>query len=344
VRFVPEERTLVEVTTRTVQGRFLLRPSLLLSAIILGVLARYVLRYGVRCIAFAFVSSHYHLLLEVDDARQLSRFMNAFNSKLAREIGRLTGWREKIWSRRYQAIVVSGEETAQIDRFKYVLSHGVKENLVERLRDWPGVHAVRAFLEDEILEGLWFDRTQEYAARQRGETFDRLQFATPEILVLEPLPCWKDLDPKTRQERIASVVQEIEEQAAAARKRAGIHPAGAAAVLAHDPLTRPQKLKKGPAPLFHAATAEMRRFLWEAYAEFVGRFATPPRSSVPATAPPPFHPAASRPPCHSCLGEARSAVHCPIPEIEARSSPGRDRRGVADHPRGLSEFRNSSSD
>jgi hypothetical protein len=26
------------------------------------------------------------------------------------------------------------------------------------------------------------------------------------------------------------------------------------------------------APLFHAATAEMRRLLWEAYAEFVGRF------------------------------------------------------------------------
>ena len=45
-----------------------------------------------------------------------------------------------------------------------------------------------------------------------------------------------------------------------------------AAVLAHDPGTRPQKLKKGPAPRFHAATAEMRRLLWEAYAEFVAKF------------------------------------------------------------------------
>jgi hypothetical protein len=35
---------------------------------------------------------------------------------------------------------------------------GAKEDLVER-PDWPGVHAVRALLEGEVLEGLWFDRT-----------------------------------------------------------------------------------------------------------------------------------------------------------------------------------------
>jgi hypothetical protein len=32
---------------------------------------------------------------------------------------------------------------------------------VERPRDWPGGHAVRALLEGEVLEGLWFDRTLE---------------------------------------------------------------------------------------------------------------------------------------------------------------------------------------
>jgi hypothetical protein len=272
LRCIPEEKTLVEVTTRTVHGRYLLRPSLLLNVIILGVLARYLWRYGVRCVCFAFVSSHYHLLLEVDDARQLARFMNAFNSKLAKEIGRLTGWREKIWSRRYQAIVVSREEAAQIGRLKYILSHGCKENLVASLRDWPGVHAVRALLHGEVLEGKWFDRTQEYAARRRGEKIDPLDWATGETMVLEPLPCWRHLDPETRRERIASLVKEIEEEAAAACRRAGTQPAGAAAVLAHDPLTRPEKLKKGPAPFFHAATAEMRRLLWEGYAEFVGKF------------------------------------------------------------------------
>src|SRR5690242_7802871 len=43
------------------------------------------------------------------------------------EAGRLVDWREKFWSRRYRAIVVSGEEGAQRERLKYVLSHGAKE-------------------------------------------------------------------------------------------------------------------------------------------------------------------------------------------------------------------------
>jgi hypothetical protein len=33
-------------------------------------------------------------------------------------------------------------------------SFGAKEDLVERPRDWPGVHAVLALVEGEILEGL----------------------------------------------------------------------------------------------------------------------------------------------------------------------------------------------
>lgn len=60
-------------------------------------------------------------------AWQLSGFMNLVNSKLAREVGRLYDWREKIWSRRYPSIVVSSEEAAQIDRLRYVLAHGCKE-------------------------------------------------------------------------------------------------------------------------------------------------------------------------------------------------------------------------
>jgi hypothetical protein len=44
------------------------------------------------------------------------------NSNIAREISRLHGWTDKIWSRRYQAIVVSDEEGAQIARLRYLLA------------------------------------------------------------------------------------------------------------------------------------------------------------------------------------------------------------------------------
>ena len=51
-----------------------------------------------------------------------------------------------------------------------------------------GVHAVRALLGEEELKGYWLDRTREYAARHRREDFDRLKYATEEILTLDPLP------------------------------------------------------------------------------------------------------------------------------------------------------------
>jgi hypothetical protein len=101
---------------------------------------------------------------------------------------RLVDWPDGIWSSRYRAIVVSQEEAAQIERLRYVLSNGCKEGLVGRPQDWPGVHAVRALVADEAVEGYWFSRTQEYAARRRGEDFNRLQYATRETVTLTPLP------------------------------------------------------------------------------------------------------------------------------------------------------------
>ncbi len=272
LRFIPDGGALVEVTCRALHSRLLFRPSLVLNQILIGALARIKTRHGVRIFFFVCASNHLHILLGVDDARQLARFMGDFSSKLAREVGRLTGWKQKIFSRRYQAIVVSGEDEAQIARLRYGLAHGAKEDLVERPREWPGVHAVRALLEGEILEGLWFDRTQEYLARRRGETFDRLQYATREILELDPLPCWKHLSEAERHRRTAALVEDIEAETAARRKRTGIKPLGPAAVLAQDPLRQPKKTKKSPAPAFHAASKAVRRELWNAYSLFVAAY------------------------------------------------------------------------
>jgi hypothetical protein len=114
--------------------------------------------------------------------------MGHFLSKLAREVSRLTGWRDKVFARRYQAIPTSEEEVAQVSRLIYILSHGCKEDLVERPQDWPGVHCVDALLSGQPLEGTWFDRTREFVARNRGEHFGPRQYATREVLELDPLP------------------------------------------------------------------------------------------------------------------------------------------------------------
>jgi hypothetical protein len=68
-----------------------LRPGLALNEILLGALARAQQLYPLRICAFVFLSSHLHLILEVDDAQRLACSMNHFNSKIAREVGRLIG-------------------------------------------------------------------------------------------------------------------------------------------------------------------------------------------------------------------------------------------------------------
>jgi hypothetical protein len=67
---------------------------------------------------------------------------------------------------------------------------------------------------------------------------------------------------------------EIEEDTAAARKRTGTEPLGAAAILAQDPTSRPKRLKKSPAPLFHTASKAVRHSFYEGFSWFVAVYRT----------------------------------------------------------------------
>lgn len=203
---------------------------------------------------------------------KLANFMRYLNSNLAREVGRLVRWSDGIWSRRYQAIVVSSEEEAQIARLQYIFSHGAKEGLVGRPQDWPGLHAARALVDGEPIQGYWFSRTREYAARQRGETFDWLQYATRETVTLSPLPCWKHLSADHWKRRALNMIGQIETEAATRRAKTGSQPLGAVAILGKHPHHRPARLKKSPAPMFHELREAVRRELYEGYAWSVAAF------------------------------------------------------------------------
>jgi len=169
-------------------------------------------------------SNHYHLLIRVPDAERMADFMGYFQTNAAREVGRLRKWRDKIWSRRYEAIVISDEPAAQVDRLRYVLANGVKEGLVARVEDWPGISLVKSVLSGEPVRGTWFNRTAEYRARLRGKDFEPRRYATEETVVLSQLPCWRHLSPEVYRELIAGLVQEIDADGAAEQKRTGRKP------------------------------------------------------------------------------------------------------------------------
>jgi REP element-mobilizing transposase RayT len=264
LRFIPEG-CLVEVTCRTLHGRFLLRPSRDLNEIAVGILARAARLYEVRVVAFVVLSNHAHFLLVPRDAGELASFMGYVNGNLAREAGRLHGWRERLWGRRYTAIVVSDEEEAQVERLRYLLAQGCKEGLVRSPRDWPGASSTEALLIGGPLAGLWLDRTAEYEARRRGERPTKYEYADVQSFELASLPVWQSLAAEEARRRVQELVRAIERETRAALEASGRVPLGARRILALDPHAGPSSFQRSPAPRFHAASWPARKSLEVAY-------------------------------------------------------------------------------
>ena len=105
-------------------------------------------------------------------------------------------------------------------------------------------------------------------ARRKGENADPAKHAGTETVTFSPLPCWKHLSPEAYRERVRKLGLEIDEEAAARRKRTGAQPFGVAAILAQHPWTRPERVKKSPAPLLHAASKAVRQVFYEGFAPF----------------------------------------------------------------------------
>ncbi len=261
LRYVPEGGALVEVIINMTQGRYLLRPDKRgrVNELVLGVVGRAQRLYSMSIVGISVLSSHVHILAVPEDAEQMAAFMRHVGRNISDEIGRLHDWPGKMLERRYRAIQVSNEEDDQVGRLRYLLAAGVKEQLVERAIDWPGVHSARALTRDHLLRGWWFDRSREFAARRRGEHYGRYEYATEETVFLDPLPCWQHLPVKEVRRRVKELIRGIEREAAAERRAKERPVCGAEAVMESDPHFRPTHRDRSPAPDFHARRKDVRK-------------------------------------------------------------------------------------
>jgi hypothetical protein len=262
---------MVEVMTRTIQRRFLMPPTQEVAEIIKGIIGRAQARYQVAIYSFVFLSDHYHMQLGVKDARQLARFMCYINSNIAREVGKIVGWKGRFWEKRYTSVVISEEKAIQVERLRYILSNGCKEGLVASPSDWTGANTAIALLQGVwLLKGRWFDRTEQYRASAHGKT--RI-FDTVETVKISPLPCWNHLNGEEIRQRIADLVREIEEETDHMHIEKGTTPIGMERVLRLPPHQAPREEPlSSPAPLFIAATREARQILHCSYRSFVNHY------------------------------------------------------------------------
>jgi hypothetical protein len=266
-RYIPKGGCLVETCTRTIQARMFLRPDKEFLEILYGVLGRALEYAGVELHGFHFMGNHYHLLYWVENALQMAVFQWYFNNNLAKETARLRDWPDKIWARRYVPMIVSDDPEDQWDRLKYVLANATKAQLVESPYDWPGTNAAKALVYDELLEGTWFNRTEEYEATRRGEEFEKYDYATKYQVELAPLPGFRHLSAEDYRAKVAGLIEEIEQEAAAVRGDQAVM--GVGLLLLQHPHHRPRSAKKSPAPLLlYAKDPEKWAALADDYAAF----------------------------------------------------------------------------
>jgi hypothetical protein len=272
LRFIPND-SLVEITTRTLHGRLLLKPSPTLTDLLLGVIGRAQATYSMAIHAFVVVSSHAHFLLSPTSAQQLASFMQFVNANMAKEAARLHDWPERVWSRRYRAIPVVDEQAAHA-RMGYILSHGAKEGLISSAAAWPGPNCIAALTHGIRLRGTWIDRTAEYRARSSGKDVNQGKFATVYDIKLTPLPDLAGLSDDQRQAHYRRVVREIDAAAFASNEEKERESLGVEKILAQDPHHRPLSPDRSPAPLVHAHDRQKRNEYLVAYREFVINFRT----------------------------------------------------------------------
>ena len=177
-------------------------------------------------------------------------------------------WHDKVWGHPYHSIELSPEEGMLEKRMAYVLSHSVKEGLVERVREWEGLHCGPALMDGVPMHGVWYDRTTKYNADRRGKEIERDAWVHDLELKLDPLPCWKQHPAARRRALVTEMIEGIEAAAAAINEGRERPVKGMAAVQAQSHLDHPVRRKKSPIPFVHAATKEVYELYRVAYKEF----------------------------------------------------------------------------
>lgn len=215
-----------------------------------GILAKALATEPVELFAFVILSNHVHMLIRAEPG-QISRFMNYFSGMVGYRVGKLAGWRGKFWHRAYDAAPVLDED-AVIAKLEYMLSHGVKEGLVEHARDWPGLSALPELIDGVRREFAWDDRTALWECSRRKKP--GLVAAKKYPITLSVLPAWKGFSVARRRVLAQAALEAGEARSRALRE--GKAALGVYAILAQDPRSEPMTTKRGPRPLFHATGLE----------------------------------------------------------------------------------------
>ena len=128
--------TLVELTCRIEEG-LPFAPNDLIKVLLINVLARAQTYYPVKIVSYVIMGNHIHILIVVEDPKDVPKFVGYLKRESAYYVNRLLG-REKhtVWCEGYDSPVILDSETA-ISRLKYIYLNPVNAGLCMKGSDWP---------------------------------------------------------------------------------------------------------------------------------------------------------------------------------------------------------------
>jgi putative transposase len=141
------------ITRRCTQRQFLLRPDDETNNAFLYCLAVAAERYGIDVIISIMMSNHHHTAIR-DNHGNVSEFMEHFHKLLARCMNCYRGRTENFFSSEEPSLVRLVDRADVINKVVYAATNPVKDFLVARVADWPGVNGLDALLGQRVLKAV----------------------------------------------------------------------------------------------------------------------------------------------------------------------------------------------
>ena len=219
------------VVTKTLRGQFILAPKKGIRELCAGVLAKAQLNWpSIKLYGYAFMSNHIHLMLQGPPS-DFSAFMGFLKRELSRRLGQKYRLPGTLWHQRYAMSALPTHES-QLKCLKYVLAQGVKEGLVARPIDWPGLHCAKVLLGDFIEIGVWFQASDYHQAKARNalrrtpKKISRSAFYQRLRVHLSMLPALEDFTSDGQSKKLQAINHDIIRSGEVNRKSGNIKVAG----------------------------------------------------------------------------------------------------------------------
>ena len=210
------------ITRRCTQRQFLLRPDSATNNAVVYCLAVAAQRAGIVVLFTAAQSNHHHTGI-YDPLGTYPDFIEHFHKLLAKCMNALRGRWENFWSSEQTSVVRLVDRGDILDKMVYALTNPVKDNLVEKVTDWPGVNAFETLIHGGSITAV------------RPDFFFRECGPMPQSVTLTfGRPQFSDMGNDEFASMLRARVEAIEADAAAKRRATGGRVLGKRAVLGQD--------------------------------------------------------------------------------------------------------------